>query len=314
MMSGKGATPAVLAKKKRELTSPEFPVDPKKNRFTNSSGDETDSENTDMESDTETEAVGSQNKLSLTELHQIADILRASLNSDMEKTVKDTIKEQLPDMANNIVSKVVTGLNQRIGKLETENEKLNKEVKGLKKENKSLKSTVAKLEKAVDAGEQYSRRNSLRMSGIEEENAEDTDAIVLDIARAIGSDIDINEIDRSHRVGKPKAGKAREIIIKFSTYRARQKLYSKRTALKDAGYRGVFLNEDLTKPRMNLLYLARVKVKGRYLKGCWSSDGTILVKDNEDKIHRITSEDDLVDFTTAREPDPPRDEHDEDVS
>ena len=309
MMSGKGATPSVSATKKRELPSPDFPADLKKNRFTNSLSDGTDSELTEMDSDTETETEVSQNKLSLPELHQIADIVRANLNSDMKETVKDTIKEQLPDMANDIVSKVITGLNQRIVKLETENERLDKDIKELKKENKTLKSNVAKLEKAVDAGEQYSRRNSLRMSGIEEETGENTDRIVLDIARAIGSDIDINEIDRSHGVGKPKVGKAREIIIKFSTYRARQKLYTNRTSLKDAGYKGVFLNEDLTKPRMNLLYLARVKVKGRYLKGCWSSDGTILVKDNEDKIHRIMSNDDLADFTTAREPDPPRDEH-----
>ena len=51
----------------------------------------------------------------------------------------------------------------------------------------------------------------------------------------------------------------------------------------------------------------RVKVRGRFLKGCWSSDGTILVKDNEDEIHRITAETDLDDYTTAREPDPPKD-------
>ena len=223
MMSGKGATPSVSATKKRELPSPDFPADLKKNRFTNSLSDETDSEPTEMDSDTETETEVSQNKLSLPELHQIADILRANLNSDM--------KEQLPDMANDIVSKVITGLNQRIVKLETENERLDKDIKELKKENKTLKSNVAKLERAVDAGEQYSRRNSLRMSGIEEETGENTDRIVLDIARAIGSDIDINEIDRSHRVGKPKVGKAREIIIKFSTYRARQKLYTNRTSL-----------------------------------------------------------------------------------
>ena len=307
-MSNKGATPVVTATKKRELTSPDFPADPKKNRVTNSLGDEAESEISDiteMESDTDTEA--SSNKLSVGELHKIADILRTSLNSDMQATVKETIKEELPDMANDIVSKVVTGLNQRIEKLETENQRLDKDVKNLKKENKTLKSTIAKLEKAADNGEQYSRRNSLRMSGIPETTTENTDMLVLEVAAAINSDISIDEIDRSHRVGKPKKGKHREIIIKFSTYRARQKFFAKRKDLKDAGYPGVFVNEDLTKQRMNLLYLARVKVRGRFLKGCWSSDGVILVKDNEDNLHRITSDDDLDEFSTAREPDPPMD-------
>ena len=62
MMSGKGATPSVSATKKRELPSPDFPADLKKNRFTNSLSDETDSEHTEMDSDTETETEVSQNK------------------------------------------------------------------------------------------------------------------------------------------------------------------------------------------------------------------------------------------------------------
>ena len=70
--------------------------------------------------------------------------------------------------------------------------------------------------------------------------------------------------------------------------------------MKDKGHPGVFLNEDLTKSRMDLLYKARGKVKGTFLLGAWSSDGVILVKDNEGRVHRITSEGDLIDFNTPR--------------
>ena len=261
--------------KKRQLTSPDFPIDLKKNRVFDIDTDTMATEGATAMMTEPDEGV----KMGLAQMQQIASILRESFKEDM----KETIKEQLPEMAKNIVSDVIDGLNKKISDLESANE-------NLRKENDELKARVVKIEKQVDAGEQYSRRNSLRMSGVRETDGEDTDKLVLDRADAVGACISIDDIDRSHRVGKLKAGKTRDIIIKFATYRARQKFYTKRTMLKDAGHAGVFLNEDLTKQRMNLLYKARMKVKSKCLKGAWSADGTILIKDNGDEVLRITSE------------------------
>ena len=58
--------------------------------------------------------------------------------------------------------------------------------------------------------------------------------------------------------------------------------------MKERGHEGTFINEDITKKRSEYLYEAKL-FKSNKLKGCWSSDGTILVKDNDDKVHRITS-------------------------
>ena len=74
----------------------------------------------------------------------------------------------------------------------------------------------------------YSRRNCLRISGIPETKSESTDDIVLDMANAIGADLILEDIERSHWLGKPKprsvpqhAGqlstRPRSIIVKFST-------------------------------------------------------------------------------------------------
>ena len=164
-------------------------------------------------------------------------------------------------MAKNIVSGVIDGLNKKIIDLESANE-------NLRKENNELKARVVKIEKQVDAGEQYSRRNSLRMSGVRETDCEDTDKLVLDRADAVGAGISIDDIDHSHRVGKLKAGKTRDILLMFATYRTHQKFYTKITMLKGAGHAGVFLNEDL----MNLLCKARMKVKSKCLKGARSAD------------------------------------------
>ena len=138
--------------------------------------------------------------------------------------MKESFKDELHEMVETIIQGVIDGLNAKIGTLETD-------VQSLKRENNELKTRVVNLERAVDAGEQYSRRNSLRMSGVQEQPNEDTDAIVIETARAIDSEINLSDIDRSHRVGKPRAGRPRDIIIKFSTYRARQKFYKKTDCL-----------------------------------------------------------------------------------
>ena len=187
-------------------------------------------------------------------------------------------------MVDDVVKGVLKGLNERISTLEEQN-------KGLVNENRALLARVSNLEKAVDQGEQYSRRNNLRITGYRETENENTDDIVLKIAADIGSDIELSDIDRSHRVGRPGVNrtKPRDVIVKFTSYRARQKLYKKRTALKDSGYAGTFLNEDLTKLRSQVLFEARKVVKADRAKGAWSSDGNILIRDHADIVHRLTS-------------------------
>ena len=79
----------------------------------------------------------------------------------------------------------------------------------------------------------------------------------MSIANDIDSDIRIHDIDRSHRVGNPKRKRAtpREIIVKFSTYRARASFYKQRTLMKDRGHKGTFINEDITKLRSEYVKL-----------------------------------------------------------
>ena len=160
------------------------------------------------------------------------------------------------------------------------------------------KSKNAGLECKLDQGEQYSRKNCLRISGIEEKPFENTDTIVTKLAADNESDVDLSQIDRSHRLGDPNKARAkpRDIIVKFATYRSRQSFYKRRTLLKQRDHQGVFVNEDLTKFRSGLLFNARSLTKIELLKGAWSSDGNILVKDMNDKVHRINDISDLFQF------------------
>ena len=103
----------------------------------------------------------SQNVITLkdTDIQTIAGILR------------ETFAPQLTEMVNTIVSGVVEGLNLTTQSLE--------------KENRGLKARVELLEAKVDAAEQYSRRNYLRIAGVPENQSENTDVNVIDLTRAI---------------------------------------------------------------------------------------------------------------------------------
>lgn len=224
-------------------------------------------------------------------------VIPPSKLTKISEMLKDTFRGEIVTLVDSVVQGVLKGLNDRIASLEVRNETL-------EGQNKALLSRVAVLERAADQAEQYSRRNNIRISGCPELGNEDTDNIVLKIASDIGSDLQLHEIDRSHRVGKPGEHRTRprDIIVKFTSYRARQKLYKMRAALKDKGYERTFLNEDLTQYRSKVLYEARKLVKADRAKGAWSSDGNILIKDYDDVVRRLSSTNDL--FTIHFPPKP----------
>ena len=129
----------------------------------------------------------------------------------------------------------------------------------LEKETQQLRSRVRSLEEKTDKSKQYSRRNCLRLPGISETADESVDVKVLEVAEAIGFDLVLEEIDRTHRLGRPKGSQGvvrpRDIIIKFTSYRSRQKMMRNEAKLKQTGYLRAFLNEDLTATRDQIFFL-----------------------------------------------------------
>lgn len=202
-----------------------------------------------------------------------------------------TFQDQIEHLVGQIVSGVTAKLNEKINQLELANSEL-------RNENANFRSKIQDIEEKLDEHEQYSRRNNIRVSGVAETKGEITDDVVLDICNNIGADITVNDIDRSHRVGKPKesGSKPRDIIVKMCSYRSRQKIMLQRSTLKVKGHGGVYINEDLTRKRSYLLYKSRELVRSRHLLSAWSADGNILVKDNKSKIHRVQSENQLDNF------------------
>ena len=131
------------------------------------------------------------------------------------------IKSQLPDIKA-IVEESTNTLSTEIQALRDENAKLHAENLKLRKDVDAFTTRVTKAESEIDALEQYTRRNSVRISGVPETEGENTDEIVSKIADALHTHIGPSDIDRSHRIGKPKTGgRQRDIIVQFATYNAR---------------------------------------------------------------------------------------------
>ena len=129
-----------------------------------------------------------------------ADIVKMAteLRSLMLPEISNLIKGQLPDIQSAVrveVEKATATLKEEIGNLREENDIF-------RKVSDDLMARLEMAESNNDALEQYTRRNSIRISGYPEQANENTDEIVLTIAEAINVQLRPSDIDRSHRVEK----------------------------------------------------------------------------------------------------------------
>lgn len=158
---------------------------------------------------------------------------------------------------------------------------------GIDGDLKELKKQVRDLRREKDDLEQYSRRTSLRIYGVPEENSEDLLTVAVNLFKdKLGVEIDPAYIDRLHRLPKSKRDKFKPVIIKFTSYTWKMKVFSVKKQLKGSG---VVIREDLTRERSQLLYRAREAFKDAAV---WTSDGRIVIK-TENGIYRLRSDDDL---------------------
>ena len=109
------------------------------------------------------------------------------------------------------------------------------------------------------------------------------------------------EVDRVHRIGpRPTSNRPgpRPVILKLATYRTRARIFSKRTNLRNS-HTSVYINEDLTKTRAQLLWKARGMKRRQAIEDCWSHDGQILIKNKNGKIIPVKNDTQLDELERA---------------
>lgn len=217
------------------------------------------------------------------------DVLRVAIK------VKDLMREEIESLVNIKVNEATRHIKN--------------DIKNLQDENLKLKNSIQKLENRcnnnLDDLEQYGRRMNVRIAGINEDEEEDTDQVVIDFAKRINVNIRPDDIDRCHRVKRrerepnpnvetPFQDDARplEIIVKFTNSKARLALMKGRATLRRSKS-NVFINEDLTAGRKELTYECRKLRRANKISRVWTYNGNVYIKDNNDTQFQIYSKTDL---------------------
>ena len=164
-----------------------------------------------------------------------------------------------------------------------------------------LEQTLVELEDKVDKLEQYSRRTSIRISGINEnpvgENIKTIVKTIL-VNMDVQDKINMQNIDRVHRIGQIKttntSKRPQQIIVKFKDYSSKDTAMKNRKLLRTT-QPDVYISEDLTQTRSRLLYVARTikrerKIQSGLLVIRRSNNHQGLEWENSQHQHRKRSE------------------------
>ena len=115
----------------------------------------------------------------------------------------------------------------------------------------------------------------MRIYGVPENEKGDADELIKTIKTIAKDKLNIElqdtDIDRTHRIGRA-SDKPRSILVKFTSYRARNILIKQRRKLKGSK---ILIHEDLTKSNQDLL-MKTSKQLG--VVSTWSQDGRVYAK------------------------------------
>ena len=207
----------------------------------------------------------------------------------LQEALRDDVTRDL--LANTFSHQVATQLGEmknKISTLERENSDLHARLGVLERKQDD---TVSSMSMLIDEQEQYTRRETLRISGMPEskdEQTEDTIITTLNKEMALEPPITKNDIARCHRIGPQTDNRPRHILVKFVSYKTRSIVWSAKNRLKDSRKK-IFVSEDLTRTRAALFYEARQEKRAAKIKDAWTHDGTVLIKSNNGLISKFVS-------------------------
>jgi len=168
---------------------------------------------------------------------------------------------------------------------------LQQELQDARKKIDEQEEEISQLYDLQDNLEQYTRKNSLEIHGIPESAFTTTEEAVLKVAEALEVEVRPQDIEISHHL-KGEVG-VKPIIVKFASHKTKAALYKQRTKLKHitlsdvfpgltaaslASFKGIFIKENLTSYRRELLKEANRKRKDNVISSAWKIDGKVFIK------------------------------------
>ena len=227
----------------------------------------------------------------------------ANVMTKDDKSLKKMIKSLFHEMKEDFLQSVfhrIELLETSIYEKDQENDKLKKQINNLNAELESQKEEMItlrqetdkaneKVEGKLNALEQYGRRNSIRIDGINNINQDETPMMTSKLVvnklneNIEGLNLKVSDIDIAHRVGKEKRPGKKQIIVKFVSRMTKDKLMYQKHQLKNTG---IYVNEDLTATNAYVLACIRKKLPDEVDKA-WSQNGRLWYKNKMGHKHTV---------------------------
>lgn len=212
----------------------------------------------------------SANELKTIIKESVQEMLAGELQSTRDEIL--AAKSEISKKCDTLVQK----LENRVFTLEQENDKLKTELKDskdryeiLKADNEVTMKIAQSALRQANHNAQYSRKDSIRISGLPIERGEDCQARAIKVIKdKLNVTIEETEIEVSHRVGK-REGDKQDILVKFKHRESKNKVVSVRKKLKNTG---VTVKEDLTQENMKLLNRLD---QDKDIENCWAYNGKV---------------------------------------
>ena len=106
--------------------------------------------------------------------------------------------------------------------------------------------------------------------------------------------LQLKDIKRCHYIGRAKKDKPRQIIVKFSHYHDKQRVYAAKSNLKGNPFK-TFMTEDLTSNNYSVVKQLLALKNVDKIDSFWTSNGRTLVKkDATSEPTRVSSQDSVL--------------------
>lgn len=198
-------------------------------------------------------------------------------------SVTTAILPSINDAIRNSVSECMKPFVEQINSQRTEIDQLQSENIILKEENKCLHDKIDDLSNVVEQLEQHGRRNTLRFHNIPltQNQIKSTDEVLI---KFLHEKLDITitdaDIDRSHILGKINRFNKAQIICRFRSWNIKNKIFKSKSKLAKNPDK-IFISEDLTQPRRELVVRLNHLRKSQIIQSSWTHDGSIFAKVSE---------------------------------
>lgn len=248
----------------------------------------------------------SEEEPTLLEIKLMLSSIQSSITSILSENVK--FREDMEELKKLLRSneRELKELKASLDKANKQNALLLKELLGTKTKLNEQTERIDSLIELLDNLEQYSTKNSLKIHGIPENIYTSTEEVVLKVAEAVNVPVAAEDIEISHKLRRRNGMKP--IIVKFCNHKVKSRLYKERTKLKSVkisdlypSYASaatkqnrIFINENLTPYRADLVRQANDMKADGLLSSVWTVDGKVFVKTSPSgNPVRIYSEDHL---------------------